>query len=222
MEVPRAEDFPEGKDVKAAETENLPKEEKPKEPEKTKGELIEVPEKERKNHEDTFEIRISLDTYDDIFSDFDPRDYSKRGLSEDFINEVKKASVSRPNQALEVRLLIPENLRDKSQEKIIADRIKTYFLHHATRLKKEENEFFGRGIRFVIIGFILMMIATYLTFEYGKSSLVMDFFIVLLEPGGWFLFWEGLSIVVFESKKMNPEVHFSERVSKSDIEFVPY
>ena len=65
------------------------------------------------------EISVALDSYDDIFSDFDPRDYSKRGLSEDFINEVKKASRAKPTGGLELKILIPENLRNKSHEHVI-------------------------------------------------------------------------------------------------------
>ncbi|MBI2151367.1 hypothetical protein HYU21_01420, partial [Candidatus Woesearchaeota archaeon] len=30
-------------------------------------------------------ISLVLDSYDDIFSDFDPRDYSEKALSEDFL-----------------------------------------------------------------------------------------------------------------------------------------
>lgn len=36
------------------------------------------------------EISIWLDNYDDIFSDFDPRPYSQRSLSDDFLAEAKK------------------------------------------------------------------------------------------------------------------------------------
>jgi hypothetical protein len=38
------------------------------------------------------EIKLMLDTYDDIFSDFDPRPFSQRTLSEDFLEEARKAS----------------------------------------------------------------------------------------------------------------------------------
>ena len=38
------------------------------------------------------EISLSLDNYDDIFSDFDPRPFSQRALSDDFLIEAKKAS----------------------------------------------------------------------------------------------------------------------------------
>lgn len=36
------------------------------------------------------EVSILLDSYDDIFSDFDPSAYSERTLSDDFIIQAKK------------------------------------------------------------------------------------------------------------------------------------
>lgn len=41
---------------------------------------------------DKAEISLVLDTYDDIFSDFDPRPYGERALSSDFLDEAKKAA----------------------------------------------------------------------------------------------------------------------------------
>jgi hypothetical protein len=168
------------------------------------------------------EISVALDSYDDIFSDFDPRDYSKRGLSEDFINEVKKASRAKPTGGLELKILIPENLRNKSHEHVIKDRLKHYFSHHHTLFEKETRSTITRGFYFIILGLILMMIATVIKFTYGQSNLTMDFFIILLEPGGWFLFWEGLNILLLESRKMKPELEFHKKLASSEIEFVTY
>ena len=36
------------------------------------------------------QISLWLDDYADIFSDFDPRPFSQRALSDDFLNEAKK------------------------------------------------------------------------------------------------------------------------------------
>jgi hypothetical protein len=168
------------------------------------------------------EISISLETYDDIFSDFDPRDYSKRGLSEDFITEVKKASTDKPQNGIEVRLLIPENLRNLTHEKVIKERLRHYFGHHATILEKEIKENRNMGLKFIFLGILLMMLGTFLTFNYGKDSLLVDFLIVLVEPGGWFLFWEGSNVVIFESRKIKPDVEFYRKLSKCEIEFIPY
>ena len=35
--------------------------------------------------EDSEEVKFTIDQYEDIFSDFDPRPFSEKGLSEDFL-----------------------------------------------------------------------------------------------------------------------------------------
>ena len=42
---------------------------------------------------DIKEISIAIDTWDDMFSDFDPRPFNMRALSEDVMAELKKRHV---------------------------------------------------------------------------------------------------------------------------------
>ena len=67
-----------------------------------------------------------------------------------------------------------------------------------------------------------MFVASFLLFKGFENSLLINFLIVFLEPAGWFLFWEGLGIVLFESKKKKPEVDFYSKMAKSDIDFISY
>lgn len=46
--------------------------------------------KEQKNTKENYSISLWIDSYDDIFSDFDPRHFSLRNISDDFLYEVKK------------------------------------------------------------------------------------------------------------------------------------
>lgn len=62
------------------------------------------------------EICLILDTYDDIFSDFDPRPYDERGLSDDFLSEARKAVKKKPSETIELKFLIPANKRNLSDE----------------------------------------------------------------------------------------------------------
>jgi hypothetical protein len=64
------------------------------------------------------------DSYTDIFSDFDPRPFDIRTLSDDFITECqKRIPVIRENDpAPELRLLIPQLKREKRLEPTILSR----------------------------------------------------------------------------------------------------
>ena len=70
-----------------------------------------------------------------------------------------------------------------------------------------------------MVGAILMIIATYLFFKFENKSFITSFFTILLEPASWFLLWEGMDLVIFESKKADPTLQFYERMSNINVNF---
>ncbi|MBN1156856.1 hypothetical protein JXA85_04515 [Candidatus Woesearchaeota archaeon] len=167
-------------------------------------------------------ISLRLDTYDDIFSDFDPRPYSQRALSDDFLFEAKKVSRGKPSGTIELNFLIPSWMQNKSQEVTIKKRLRDYFSKQFERVKSERRSLLKEGSLFVVFGILLMLVATMLMFVDGQEKLLTSFLVVLLQPAGWFLSWEGLNTIVFRSRKIKPDLAFYEKMSKCTIAFTTY
>ena len=166
------------------------------------------------------QISLWLDSYTDIFSDFDPRPYSQRALSHDFLSEVKRASSDKESGSMELSFLIDRKKRDSNLESIIRRRLKAHFKHHVELLKKEKDKTIIRGLLFSMVGVVLMFATTIILFRYEKGgNIIMSFLIVLLEPAGWFSFWEGLNTIFFESKNVNPELAFYRKMIDASINF---
>jgi hypothetical protein len=169
-------------------------------------------------------ISLVLESYDALFSDFDPRAYSERGLSDDFLFECKKAVVSREGIA-ELRLLIPAHLRKVNEETKIKKRLKEYFRKHYREKEKEMKSIRNKGILWFIAGTIAMLIST-LIYEYkifyDLSKFLFNFLFVISQPAGWFFFWEGLGKIFIESKQVLPEYDFLKRMSEANIYFLNY
>ncbi len=68
-------------------------------------------------------ISLLVQSYDYLFSDFDPRDYSQKILSEDFIEECKRA-VREKEDKIELILLHPKDKRNVKDEIKIKKRLK--------------------------------------------------------------------------------------------------
>jgi len=66
------------------------------------------------------DIGIWLDDYKDIFSDFDPRPYAERALSDDFISELKKVCDESEFKVKILNLLMPEKIMERKTEEIIS------------------------------------------------------------------------------------------------------
>ena len=168
------------------------------------------------------EIGLWIEDYDYIFSDFDPRPLSQRGLSEDFLNEAKKACLVKSSEDLELKFLVSRKQRNYNEETVIKKRLKEYFKKHALEFKNEYKKIMNQGIYFILAGIIFMVITTFFLVNNSSSNYLLTFLAVLLEPAGWFLFWEGLDLVIFKSKERRPNMEFYRKMSKARINFVDY
>jgi len=168
------------------------------------------------------EISLLLDTYEDIFSDFDPRSFSQRALSGDFLLEAQRASRESGKGTITLKLLIPKDKRNESSEAMIKKRLKEHFKKHSARIGKEIRDMVKNGMVFAALGTIVMLAASLVLFFYATASIFSSFLVVFLEPAGWFFFWEGLYQAMFESKKMKPDFEFYKKMAKCEISFHPY
>ncbi len=164
-------------------------------------------------------ISLSLDDYEDIFSDFDPRPFSERMLSDDFLHELKRASIDKEESGLGLVFLLPKEKRNPSQEPLIKDRLRDHFKRGRRRLQERAAKERRTGIQMVVLGVVFMFLATYVLSN-GPKNLWMTFVVVLLEPAGWFTFWEGMNLIVFEARELTPDLTFYRKMTGARISFL--
>jgi hypothetical protein len=165
-------------------------------------------------------ITIWLDTYDDIFSDFDPREYQGRALSDDFLNELRK--LVREDDAKEslreIQLLIPGDLRSAVTEEVISHRLHTYFRHRLQQLTDEYRRIRRKGIWLSLSGMICLLIASYISFGH-PAQLGYHILRTMLEPAGWFFVWMGYDHLVNGFARRKSDLDFHKRISRNKIFF---
>jgi len=165
-------------------------------------------------------ISLILDDYNDIFSDFDPRPYSEKALSVDFLDECRRASKEKPEDGkFELRFLIPSNLRKVREEGLIKKRLKDHFKKHMQEVSGEVGVLKKEAYGWFIAGIVLMVLGTLL---YDSDSFIKRFLLVLIEPAGWFLFWEALNKLTVDVKEKNPDLKFYQKMANAEIIFTSY
>ncbi len=168
------------------------------------------------------EMALWLDSYDDIFSDFDPRPYMERSLSDDFLLEMKKVAKDRGRDSFELRFLLAPETRNEDSEQIIRERLHHFFNQQYQHYLKERKAAIWRGVLFVSLGVVLMFCASLLVTFFDEHNLLFSFLVILLEPAGWFLFWEGWARAMYRAEKINPEIKFYHKMAHSKINFISY
>ena len=167
------------------------------------------------------EISILLNSYNDIFSAFDPSEYSTRTLSDDFIIQVKSISKSKDGPKLSLNLLLPASARNELEEKVIGKRLHSHFKDAYHQVASEVKKTKWKGILLTAIGIVLMLTASYLSYMQPQKYHV-HFLLVLFEPAGWFLLWAGLDHLVYQSKITKKDFDFFSKMTKSEIKFFTY
>ena len=165
-------------------------------------------------------ISIILDSYDDLFSDFDPRGYKVKALSDDFILECKRAA-SEKKDKLELRFFVPEKKRNLTDEGMIKKRIREHFQRSYKEKKKEINKIRASGLLWFVLGTLVIVGGTFL-YPYRVRSFFFTLLFIVSEPASWFFFWEGLSKIFITSRKQIPDYIFCERMSNADVYFLSY
>lgn len=168
------------------------------------------------------EVSLRLANYDDLFSDFDSRHFAQRALSQDLLDEAKRATREAP-EGVQLKFLLLSKQRSPETETIIKRRLREHFKKHAQRLEDEFRKARKKGIIMAIIGILLLGIATFL---YQRDGVTWwnSFLIVLFEPAGWFTVWIGLEQVffVYEESERKLERQFYRKMAKAEIKFDGY
>jgi hypothetical protein len=135
------------------------------------------------------EIAIALDTYDDLFSDFDIRGYGERALSKDFLDELRvRLRRMRPEGDLAIVFLIPATQRNKADEELIIKRLGSFYADRCESCRREGVKALQRSLVFVATGIILSIAASFAVGYLHLNPLFSDFVLI----PSWFFVWSGI------------------------------
>ncbi len=165
------------------------------------------------------EISIVLDNYDDIFSDFDPRQYWRRELSEDFLKELSRRYLEDSKGNFEVRFFIPAYERDPKAETVIKKRLRGHFLLEAKRVQKEVEGIRNKAMVYIAAGVGVLLIETLVTL-FAQNDILPKLAGILTLPVGWFLVWTGTERILDFSPSIMKQVHIYEKFAKCNYLFI--
>ena len=166
------------------------------------------------------EIAITLDTYDDIFSDFDPRPYSQREMSEDFLKEISRRYMEGKHGRFEVHFTIPSAERDLKAEALIKKRLREQFTFMVKRESDAIKKTKDRGYLYMFIGFFILLLDTYFYFYLSYESIIYHLITILLVPAGWYGMFTGIGKVIDEPFDAVERKKLHEKFERADFSFM--
>jgi len=164
------------------------------------------------------ELSLWLDTYDDIYSDFDSRNYLKRRISEDFIDELRMSLKYRKDQPDALILMLPGSQRHADIEKEITISIREQIKERLNMLLEKVRNILVRGLLLLCAGLFLMGISAFVTLKNpgGYLPLLLR---ISLEPASWFMLWTGLDLLIYDYRKTRKEKLFYDILTSMKVHF---
>ncbi len=162
------------------------------------------------------DIVIALDTYDDIFSDFDIRSYRERAFSRDFLDELH-IRLRRAGDGAEHRIimLMPARDRNERDERLIVERMQAFFAERRGIYARKDRRAKLRALLFVTTGVAFSFAANYLVGRLSSLPLIKDF---LLIPA-WFFVWSGLEMLLKNRDEMLDKSRYYAALSGAEASF---
>ncbi|MCX6199499.1 MAG: hypothetical protein NTY88_09790 [Bacteroidetes bacterium] len=173
------------------------------------------------NAKDYQDISIWVDKYEDLFSDYDSRDFTERALSDDFILEVRKLVREMPSENIELKFNLLIEPSNPETEAIITKNIHEHFAFFAEVIKDEMDTIFRNGCIMTGLGFALIVALIYVG-NVAEANSFLSGSHVALEPIGWFLAWTGLDMMFQQSKKEQETIQFNLKMTKANISYASF
>ncbi len=156
-------------------------------------------------------VHVAIDCYDDIFSDFDPRPYCEREISEDLFKELLcRFSKIIDWTKIELAFSIPARERRVEQERVICDRLREEFGHRLGEVSKKLKRQRLKGWLMVLVGEALLVGEVLLSkFCGGLSDTVKQLLFAFSTPAGWYGAFMGIErlLEIPESLKKEKELY---------------
>lgn len=160
------------------------------------------------------QIDIALDTYDDIFSDFDIRTYKDRQFSRDFLDELKIRMVkNKDGSPISITLLVPSDSRSLKQEKLISKRLSLFFNERYSSYCGKRKSNSRQSAVLGLLGLVLLFVANVLSKYIGNTF--RDF---LLIPS-WYFVWSACEKFFGSRKEIKKKLKYYGILSCSSVAF---
>ena len=166
-----------------------------------------------------YKIEISLDTYIDVFNEWDPAPFKNRDLDPHFEEFIKDCSADIPMKyKIELSLCLPKEQYDPQKETIIKEGIVTSFQSNIEIINKNIRGMNKNSLVYSLTALVFLISAILLE-PYSINSVFFSLLLQGLFIGGWVFLWEAFNIYFFIKGNIKNQRRVYKRLALSDIEF---
>jgi hypothetical protein len=164
-------------------------------------------------------IQILLDSYDDVYDDWDPSPFKLRDIEDEFLDFLWDSVEDIPKRdAIIFEFSIPASLKNEQKELILVSALQHHFDYMRTRNERKRRKENLEALKYFLLGIFFFIVAYMGPFK--SETLPVQILKEGLLIGGWVFIWETISNVFIESRELNEERLIIKRFIQAKISFV--
>ena len=166
-----------------------------------------------------FNVEIALDSYSDIFNEYDPSPYRKKDVDPDLMNYLNECSSDIPlNYPIALQFNIPKEKFDRIEEKRVKNGFQSYYSFLSFLAFKEYKKLIRQSIWNVLVATILISLAIIIEL-FRSPDILLSVLSTCITIGGWVFLWQAITMFVFERNKYKNKFLSYKRFSEAIIAF---
>ena len=167
----------------------------------------------------TYLIEVSLDSYDDVYDDWDASPFKRRDIEDEFNDFILNSSQDIPlHFGISIVLYLPLSKKDQQKESALQSAYENYYAYAIDRLNKSKSNLYKKITFYFLLSVFLLSVASF--FFKGDNSVFIKVLHEGIFIGGWVFLWEFFTSIFIKSRDLNEEYKLYKRLYQSKIKFV--
>jgi len=166
-----------------------------------------------------FLVEIALETYEEVFNEWDPAPYKRRDIAPDLRAYLEDCAKDIPlRHALKLVFSLPAGRQDPAKEEHVRAGLRNYFGLEIKTIRRRVRRLHRQMLAYLLLAVILLVL-TSLAGRVRASSIGFEILREGLTIGAWVFAWESLSVFAFSRRRVIREVKRWTRYLQAPIEF---
>lgn len=170
-------------------------------------------------NEKAYIIEVSLDSYDDIYDEWDPSPFKKRDIEDEFDDFIRDSSSDIPIKfKLIIELFLPSDEKNELKEKLLLQAYDNFYRFNLRRAKKEKQALQKKAINYLVLALIFLFFGYF--YEPLEANIFLKVFKEGIFIGGWVFLWEVFTVLFITMTTQRKAINTIERLIHAKIVFI--
>lgn len=164
-------------------------------------------------------IEVSLDSYDEVYDDWDPSPFKRRDIEDEFNDYIYNSSEDIPlNYNIGIILHLPICKKDLKKEGMLVSALRSYYTYEVERVNKKKRNLLKRTVSYLFMSIFLLSAGYFFVSE--SEMVILNVLHEGILIGGWVFLWEFFTNIFITLRDMQTEYRMLDRILCSMIKFV--